>query len=266
MKEGHSLAECYKEHFDMSLITAVFIVFSIVGTSIVSGVFGMAGGMLLMGLLLAVLPVTMAMILHGFTQIASNGWRGVVWRRYVNLQVIGRYAIGLVVASTLFFFINYIPERAVTLMFLGTLPVLVLIVPNKWIPQVDRPWGAEICGFLNGALQLIAGISGPVLDAFFIRTSFDRRMVIATKAISQTCAHLVKLIYFSHAALTHQESIPFSLLFLTGCALTAIVGTMLSRKALENLSDHQFRYWTKRILLLIGIIYFSQGLLLYFGA
>lgn len=249
----------------MSTLNAVFIVFSIIGTSFISGVFGMAGGMLLMGLLLAVLPVTMAMILHGFTQIAANGWRGIVWRRYVALKVTGRYIIGLLIASTIFFFINYIPERAVTLMFLGALPIIVLIVPNKWIPQVDRPWGAEICGFLNAALQLIAGISGPVLDAFFIRTSFDRRMVIATKAVCQTCAHFAKLIYFSRAALTNHESIPFSPLFLTGCALTAVAGTMLSRKALESLTDRQFRYWTKRILLLIGIIYFSQGLMLYFN-
>ena len=44
-------------------------------TSFLSGIFGMAGGMILMGLLLAMLPVATAMLLHGITQLASNGWR-----------------------------------------------------------------------------------------------------------------------------------------------------------------------------------------------
>ena len=38
---------------------------SIIATSFLSGLFGMAGGMVLMGLLLVLLPVPAAMVLHG---------------------------------------------------------------------------------------------------------------------------------------------------------------------------------------------------------
>ena len=44
-------------------------------TSFISGIFGMAGGMLLIGFLLLFLPVPVAMVFHGVIQITANGWR-----------------------------------------------------------------------------------------------------------------------------------------------------------------------------------------------
>ena len=45
-------------------------------TALLSGVFGMAGGLILIGVLLVVMPLPQAMVLHAVTQMASNGWRG----------------------------------------------------------------------------------------------------------------------------------------------------------------------------------------------
>ena len=46
-----------------------------VATAFLSGMFGMAGGLILIGVLLALLPLPTAMVLHAITQMASNGWR-----------------------------------------------------------------------------------------------------------------------------------------------------------------------------------------------
>ena len=46
-----------------------------IATTTLSGVFGMAGGLLLVGVLLLLLPLPAAMALHAVTQIASNAWR-----------------------------------------------------------------------------------------------------------------------------------------------------------------------------------------------
>jgi uncharacterized membrane protein YfcA len=56
---------------------------SVVATSFLSGVFGMAGGLVLLGILLAVLDVAPAMVLHGATQFAANGWRALLWHRNI---------------------------------------------------------------------------------------------------------------------------------------------------------------------------------------
>jgi uncharacterized membrane protein YfcA len=57
-------------------------------TSFISGIFGMAGGMLLIGFLLMMLPVPVAMVFHGVIQIAANGWRSYLWRRHINWAVV----------------------------------------------------------------------------------------------------------------------------------------------------------------------------------
>jgi uncharacterized membrane protein YfcA len=61
---------------------------AMVGTSFLSGIFGMAGGLILVGILLALLPLQDAMVLHGVTQMASNGWRGLLWWRHVRWRIV----------------------------------------------------------------------------------------------------------------------------------------------------------------------------------
>ena len=52
----------------MSPLLISTLCLAMVGTSFLSGIFGMAGGMILVGILLAILPVPEAMMLHGVTQ------------------------------------------------------------------------------------------------------------------------------------------------------------------------------------------------------
>ncbi|PLC55305.1 permease [Pollutimonas nitritireducens] len=246
----------------MNVFVTIFIGASVLVAGFISGAFGMAGGMILMGALLLVLPVPTAMVLHGVTQMTSNGWRGVVWRRYVDFRVFLRFTCGLLAACALFFFVSYVPDRATVLICLGCVPFLVMLVPPTLIPQADRPFGAEICGFLNVLLQFMAGVSGPVLDAFFIRSEFDRRTIVATKAVCQTAAHFAKLIYFLQIGHTLSgEGVDTWIFGL--CIFMAVAGTTLSRTILDRLSDTQFRRWTKSILMVVGGAYLAQGIYLY---
>jgi cytochrome c biogenesis protein CcdA len=42
-------------------------------------------------------------------------------------------------------------------------------------------------------------------------------------------------------------------------AVFAVLGTTLSRGVLDRLSDKQFYYWTRRVILAIGAFYIAQG-------
>ena len=59
--------------FTLPVLAALAV--AAVVTSFISGIFGMAGGMLLIGVLLFLLPVPVAMVFHGVIQIAANGLR-----------------------------------------------------------------------------------------------------------------------------------------------------------------------------------------------
>ena len=64
------------------LIAALGIL--MVATAFLSGLFGMAGGLILIGVLLTILPLPSAMVLHAITQMASNGWRAFLWRAHIR--------------------------------------------------------------------------------------------------------------------------------------------------------------------------------------
>ncbi|HEY9278534.1 MAG TPA: sulfite exporter TauE/SafE family protein [Eoetvoesiella sp.] len=240
----------------------VLLALAVLGTSFISGVFGMAGGMILMGLLLAALSVPAAMVLHGVTQMTSNGWRAILWRSKTDYRIFVRYLGGLLVAAVLFAFVRFVPDRALVLICLGIVPFLVVLTPEKFVPQADTRFGAEICGFLNAVLQFIAGVSGPMLDAFFVRSQMDRRAVVATKAACQTVSHLAKLIYFLNITGT-SAGLEVEGIMMGTAVFMAIAGTSLSKLLLEKMSDMQFRRWTRLLIMTIGTVYLTQGVYAY---
>jgi uncharacterized membrane protein YfcA len=226
-------------------------------TSFLSGIFGVAGGLILMGALLLFVPVTSAMVLHAVTQMAANGWRSFLWRAYVEKHLFARYMVGAALAFLLFALIRFVPDRALVLVTLGIMPFIVVAVPDRFAPRADRRFGSETCGFLCTALQLISGVSGPALDIFFIRTNLDRRAIVATKGLCQVATHFLKLVYFG--SLVGAEGPELAPHVLALSVVLALAGTTLSRKILDRLSDAQFRRWTQLLVMAIGAVYVVQG-------
>ena len=68
----------------MPIATMILLVVTMIATAFLSGIFGMAGGLVLIGVLFALMPVPEAMALHAVTQMASNGWRGALWIKHVS--------------------------------------------------------------------------------------------------------------------------------------------------------------------------------------
>ena len=85
---------------------------TIVFTSFLSGVFGMAGGMILLGVLLNYFDVATAMILFSIIQLFANGWRVVQWRRYVLWPIFGWYLAGAAISFAGMWMIAFVPDKA----------------------------------------------------------------------------------------------------------------------------------------------------------
>ena len=70
----------------MTALMAAGLGLLMIGTAFLSGIFGMAGGLILIGVLLFVFPLPTAMVLHAVTQMASNGWRALLWWRHIVVE------------------------------------------------------------------------------------------------------------------------------------------------------------------------------------
>ncbi len=232
-------------------------------TSFISGILGMAGGMILMGILLAMLPLPAAMMLHGITQLASNGWRAWLWRNEVDWRVFRGYIYGSLAALAAFTAVQLVVSKPVALIILGLTPFVALALPESLHLNVERRLHSSLCGAICTVLNLTAGVSGPILDVFFVRSAMTRHRVVATKAMTQSFSHLMKIAYFGIVAAVAGATIHWGVAAMM--VALAVVGTTLSRGVLEKMNDTSFRQWTRWTVIAIGVVYLGSGaaLLLY---
>lgn len=242
-------------------------VLAVIFTSTLSGVFGMAGGMILMGVMAWALPVSAAMMLHGATQAASTGSRAVLHWRHIKWELLGGYLVGAGLAAALFAAFRFVPSKAVIFLTLGLLPFAANAVPASLALDITKRGASSICGFIVTSFQLIAGVSGPALDMFYARSPLTRHEVVASKAVSQTLGHLIKLVYFGVLVgvargepVAQAVHIPWWVYALLAAA--AMVGTLAGKQVLDRLPDNHFRKWSQIIIMTVGAVFVLRGLAL----
>ncbi|HLX17334.1 MAG TPA: sulfite exporter TauE/SafE family protein [Bradyrhizobium sp.] len=226
-----------------------------VATSFLSGIFGMAGGLILIGVLLTLMPLPAAMVLHAITQMASNGWRALLWRRHIKWRPVAVYLIGGTLALALWSIMRYVPDKPIALLLLGVTPFMARLTPHLR-PDPDSVWQGTFYGSVCMGLMLMTGVSGPLLDTFFLGGKFDRRSIIATKAVCQVASHFLKLIYFGGIIDSAASVDPM----LAAVAIAAsMTGTTLARRILEAMTDVQFRVWANRLITTVAGYYIIYG-------
>ena len=241
-----------------SVAVLVLLAVSALVTSFISGILGMAGGMILMGILLAVLPLPVAMMLHGITQLASNGWRAFMWRREVDWRVFRGYLYGAIVTTIFFALVKIVVSKPIALVAMGFTPFVTLALPEKLHLNVERRGHSTACGMICSALSLTAGVSGPILDVFFVRSKMGRHAVIATKALTQSLSHIMKIAYFGAFMSVEGGSVHPVLGAIM--VLLAFIGTSLSRHVIARMNDRSFRLWTRWTVMTLGLFYLGSGL------
>ncbi|MET3526976.1 sulfite exporter TauE/SafE family protein [Phenylobacterium koreense] len=243
----------------MALPAALFVIAAAFLTATLSGVFGMAGGLVLMGVLPLVMPVSAAFVTHGLLQLASNGWRAALHSRHVRWGIVGWYAAAAAVAAGVVALISVVPSKPVLYLLMGLVPGL-LWLPQRWIRlDAANPPQAFVSGLMVTGLNLTAGVSGPLLDIFFVRTGLTRHAIVATKAATQVFSHLSKILVYGTPLLTNpNKDLPPWWMFAIAVPLS-MAGTVVGGRILDRMSDVNFRNWTRWIVSGIGALYLVQA-------
>jgi len=233
------------------------LVLAVLATSILSGVMGMGGGMILMGVLGMALQVPQAMVLHGVTQLMANGSRAFFLRKGIAWRVLGTYCLGATVSFLILRGIHFVPGKDTMFILLGILPFTAGLIPSRLFVDPEQKGSSFICGALVSGCNLIAGVSGPLLDVFFLRSEMSRQEVVATKAATQTIAHSMKLAYYVPVLLEGGELVP--IWTYPTVILVAFAGTWVGKHLLERITEEQFRRWTYTLVRIIGAVYLARG-------
>lgn len=241
----------------MSPSLLLMLSLTILGTAFLSGIFGMAGGLILIGVLLVLLPLPEAMALHAVTQIASNAWRGLLWWRHVRWRAAASFLLGSAVVFAAWSVLRFVPDKPIALILLGLSPFLVRLLPTDLKPNPERLGHGLIYGGASMALMLLSGVSGPLIDSYFLGGNLDRRQIIATKAVCQIVSHTAKLVFFGSLI---EQAAQISPIIAALAIVATLAGTAMARPILERLSEAEYRKWANRIVAAVGSVFLAQGL------
>src|SRR5882724_5135080 len=187
----------------MTIASLAVLGFTVVVSSFISGVFGMAGGLVVLGVLLIYFDVAPAMILFSIIQIFSNGWRAVQWRQYVIWPILHWYVLGAAISFAIMYTI------ALVYLALGLMPFAVELLPAAMRPNIEWRGVPFLTGAIMTVIQVLTGAGGLFLDVFFQKSSLDRKTTNATKAVTQSLSHIVRGVYF--VSLSGMDGVPLSL-------------------------------------------------------
>lgn len=230
----------------------------------------MAGGMILMTILLFLMPVPAAMAIHAAIQTVSNGWRCFLWRRHIVWRALPFYFMGVATGFAIVAAVTFVPEKPVALIVMGALPLLSLLVRQKIRISIENRAQAFVCAILLTFVQMTAGVVGPLLDVLYNNARLTRQQIVSTKAFTQTSMHILRLVYYglfipaASTGIAWQDGIGALQMALFLAA--SVTGTSTAALILKRMDDARFKSITDYLVIFIGSLCLSQGVvLLVFG-
>ncbi len=231
------------------------------GASVISGAFSMAGGTILMAIYTLMLPVSTVMVLHGVVQAFSNGFRTYFFWKDVHWPTLPGYLLGSALAMGISLLILVVPQKHHVFILLGCISIFSALVPRLHMLSIHRPYRPLSCGFLVTLCKIFSGVSGPILDLFFLETSLNRYQIMATKSFTQMLGHLLKVGYYG-SLLWASDKMDFVLpqwVFVIVIAAT-FLGSHVGKFVLKFMDDTQFNRITKHLILILGAVFLIQGI------
>src|SRR5690606_1050654 len=120
-------------------------------------------------------------------------------------------------------------------------------------------WHSLGGGFVSTGLSLVSGVSGPVTDLLFIRTSLGRHEVVATKAVMQAIGHASKVLVYGSLLLSVPARAAVSLWTSGAAGLASMAGIRGGGAILDRISAAHFRAGRRWIVTLVGLAFLIQA-------
>jgi uncharacterized membrane protein YfcA len=223
----------------------------------ISAILGMAGGMLMLAVILCFMSHGEAIPTHAAVQIASNGTRVLSFLGNVDRSAVGRFVLGMIPGSLIGMLLLWLlgaPEQSEP--YLKTL-VGVYILLATWIPHpkgdgasTGKWWDFPLMGLAAGTAALTVGAVGPLIAPLFARRGFVKERLIATKAVCQLTTHAMKI-----PAFILLRDLDFGKL--GGIALVMVLmvipGTLIGKRLLKGIAERHFKIAFRAALTVAGL-------------
>jgi uncharacterized membrane protein YfcA len=213
----------------------------------------MAGGTILLAVLVSIAPPTLAIPTHGFAQSASNLGRVVSFWSHIKWRVALPFVLPVLPGTWLGLQLVDLLQGPAMSLLVG----LAILSATLWSRygsrqgsvQKARPWWVfTLIGAVSSVLGMIVGATGPLIAPFFLGPDFTKEEMVGTKAVCQMTVQLIKVPSFWAAGWIGHEHLPL----LAVLAFTALLGANLGKRFLGRFSDSQVKLWVTAALLLVS--------------
>ncbi|PTU31311.1 sulfite exporter TauE/SafE family protein [Stenotrophobium rhamnosiphilum] len=230
--------------FAFSIAAAAFL------TAALSGIAGVGGGTILIGVFYAIgLSTAQAVPLHAAVQLASNASRTVAYFSAVEWRAAGWFMLGCAPAP--FLIAPYVPlvNTHIIELVLGVLIIASLIPGKKADDFLPLRWAYLIAGVLVGSIGMFVGASGLFVGRLFLRPEWRKETMIGTLALCQCLGHATKLLGYGTVGLSPFEQMDL----LVPLVIAVILGTVVGKQLNQRLSEERFRTLVNAVLLIMSV-------------
>jgi len=231
-------------------------------TSLIAGVVGIGGGLLLIAILPNFLPVSALIPVHGFTQMFSNVSRAYFGYKDIQFEVVPKFLFGsLLGVGTIALILDMISIEYIPL-FIATY-ILLSLWSSKFNDKIKKYENYYLIGFLQSGLSVVVGATGPLTTTLLLKDYQDKDKVVSTAALLMSITHLLKVLVFVYFGFKFSEYLDIIVVMVIG----VIIGSYLGTKLRDKVEGKKLLFTLKVLLTLlaiklIGTVFYDTGLIL----
>ncbi|MDC0922834.1 sulfite exporter TauE/SafE family protein [Gammaproteobacteria bacterium] len=236
----------------MSVEFIVFFAILSFLTSLLTSIFSLGGGLIMLVALAQSFSPATLIPLHGSIQLANNFSRTLVYHEFFQWKLIKNILISTMFGAVIgIYLFGTLPENllvmviAATILFLTWAPLDSLIfsvMKNDWF-----------CGFISGFAGIFVGANGPLVTAYLRTKNLSPEVLVANHGAIMIFQHGIKIILF---ASFFNFMILDYFIFILILALTGYAGAILGRRLISKVPFKSFNIILKVFLTLLAFSLF----------
>lgn len=219
--------------------------------------FGIGGGVSLLAIMAAIVPVSALIPVHGLVQLGSNAGRTWRTRGFLQSNLLIPFLIGAILGAVLGgLIVVELPEKLLKI----ALGVFILFVIWVKLPKTLSASKSvlSIGGFVTSVLTMFLGATGPFVVAMMANALDERKAVVANSAAMMTMQHGLKVIVFGLLGFAFGDWLALIIAMIA----TGYLGTITGVWMLGQINEELFRKIFKVGVTVLALDMIRRGLTL----
>jgi uncharacterized membrane protein YfcA len=219
-------------------------------TSLLTSIFSLGGGLIMLVALAQSFSPGTLIPLHGAIQLSNNLSRTYVYKEFFKWHLIQNILIatifGALVGILLF---GAMPEQILIWLIAGTILFLTWApLDNLILSLMRNDW---FCGFISGFAGIFIGANGPLVTAYMRTKNLSPESLVANHGAVMIFQRSIKILLFIYFFNFSLEEYLFFILIL---AVTGYAGAVLGKALISSISYDSFNIVLKLLLSLLAVI------------